>query len=95
MMYVLKRDGSKEAFDARKLKKSISRAFIDAGLDVKENKALIEKLSEEVVEDVSRKGDMDTGAIRHMVLYRLDKLAPAVSESWRNFECKKVSMCTC
>jgi len=43
MTEVIKRKGEKEAFDSEKIRKSVKKAFVDAGISITKTKDLIEE----------------------------------------------------
>ena len=87
-MEIKKKDGRKEAFDEKKLRRSIQKAVIDAGATVEEKKEVIEKVVKETIETIGEKGEVSTQALRDTVLGALDKVDSAISAAWRSFDKK-------
>lgn len=49
MKDVIKKTGKKEPFDLDKIRKSIKKSFVDAGISVTQNKEKIESIVKEMV----------------------------------------------
>jgi len=83
---VIKADGSKESFDATKVKKSIEAAAASAGLSVEETHHIIEQVFGVVVKVVSAKPEIATSELRGVILDELDRVKPEVSAAWRKYD---------
>ncbi len=86
MTVVVKRNRSRQGFDERKLRRSIDRACAGAGLSPARRRALVEKVSREVVAIVGGQPRVRSVVLREWVLYRLDRAAPEVSRCWRDHD---------
>lgn len=86
MPTVVKRDGTKEEFDINKVKRSIKKAVIDAGLTIKEKTDVIGEVSRAALETAKEKSEVTAEALREQILTHLDKAASEVSEAWRQFD---------
>lgn len=88
MPTVIKRDGNKELFDPGKVRRSIEKAAIDAGLELKRRKDIIEKVAKGAIRSAKEKGEITTGALREQILKQLDTVEQRVSDAWRRFDGK-------
>jgi transcriptional regulator NrdR family protein len=86
MTEVIKTSGKKEKFDIEKLRRSIKKAFIDAGLSVMENKQRIESVVKSVLEKTKEKAQVTSSGIRKVILESLDRTKITVSDAWRRFD---------
>lgn len=85
---VIKRDGSREPFDADKLKSSIQRASESVGMDQERIDDLYDRSLKDLnfhFKDVSEISSLE---IEERVLEFLDMEEPSVSDVWRNFKNK-------
>jgi transcriptional regulator NrdR family protein len=89
MTVVVKRNRRRQKFDGAKLRRSIDRACLEAGLPAAKRRALVEKVAREVVAIADEQDRVRTVVLREWVLYRLDKAAPAVSRCWRDHDREK------
>ena len=83
---VVKRDGTKEPFDAAKIRKAISTAALKAGLSEEEKSRVVEQVMVSVTQMIDAKDEITTAKIREKVLSELDRIEPSVSEAWRNYD---------
>lgn len=83
---VNKRKGFQEEFQSEKLKKSIEKAAIEAGVSENEVFQIVEEISSYVFESVNDLTTVDTESLRSLILSELDKKYPAVAEAWRNYD---------
>jgi transcriptional regulator NrdR family protein len=88
MTHVIKKKGIKEPFNADKIRKSIKKSFVDAGLSIKENKENIEYIIKNLVLMAKDKTEISTKAIRDTIIQSLTKNKKRASESWKKFERK-------
>jgi len=86
---VIKKDGSKEPFDAEKIKRGIKLASQQAGLDEAKQNEITEKVTAKVVEMFQGQEEVRAIEIRDKVLTELDLFAPSVSAAWRDYETSK------
>jgi len=86
---VIKKDGSKEPFDAEKIKKSIRLASQQAGLDEAKQNEITEKVTAKVVDMLQGQEEVRTIEIGDKILAELDLFAPTVSAAWRDYEMSK------
>ncbi len=86
---VIKKDGTREAFDAEKIRRAIAAAAQDAGISEERQNELVEQITSTVVQAAEEKEEIATSEIREKILTELDAVEPAVSESWRRYEQEK------
>lgn len=87
--FIIKKDGSKEPFDAEKLKKSIESAAKQAGLSEDRVNELVEQVSKAALQVAEGKEEIATVELREKILSELDNLEPSVSEGWRKYDQEK------
>jgi transcriptional regulator NrdR family protein len=82
---VIKNDGSKVAFDAKKINRAITKAAQDAKFPPAGINKLINEISDSVLQYVDSKDKITSSEIKDKALSELDRLAPKVSFEWRRF----------
>ena len=87
--FVIKRDGTKEPFDAEKIRKSIAAAILRTNLSEERRNEVVEQVSNAVIRLAEEKEEIATAELRGKILSELDTLEPSVSEAWRNYEQEK------
>jgi len=90
--FVIKNDGSKEAFDAEKVKNSIRKAAGEAGVTEDRVNEIVEQVTTSVSELANQKEEITAGEIKAKVLSELDIVEPSVSEAWRKYEQTKANL---
>jgi len=91
MAEVIKRSGQRESFNAEKIRNSIRKAVIDAGIQIEKKKKIIEAVAKKSIKMAERKGQIEASALHDKVLNELDKTDPKVAEAWRKFDQKHKS----
>ena len=86
---VIKKDGSKQPFDAEKIKRAIEGAAREAGLPEDRVSQVATEISSIVVEQTSTQEEIATSEIKSMILNELDRVEPSVSAAWRTYEGSK------
>lgn len=86
---VIKKDGSKQPFDAEKIKRAIEGAAKEAGLPDERVSQIATEVSGVVTKQVNAQEEIATSEIKSMILNELDKVEPNVSAAWRAFEASK------
>ena len=81
--FVIKKDGSKEPFDAEKIRKSITAAASTTGLSEEQINKVVEHVLGVATELTDEKEEIATAEIKEKILSELDALEPSVSEVWR------------
>lgn len=87
--FVIKKNGSKEAFDAEKIKHGVSMAAAQAGLSLEEAVNLAEKVAGLVIGQITEADEVQGEEIKAKILSVLDQTAPKVAKAWRDYEAKK------
>lgn len=88
MTKITKTDGTVEEFSEEKIRKSITKAFIDAGRDPGSKKQAIDQLARKITDAVAKGGVRTAKQIRDMALHELDTIEAAASKAWREFDAK-------
>ncbi len=83
---VIKRDGSKERFDPKKLRKSIRLACEDAGIETKKRNKIVKEVSAKVLSELGSVQEVATVDIKQKILAELDKVEPSAAEAWRKYD---------
>lgn len=85
---VIKKDGREEPFDEEKLRQSIRVNAIDATLAEAEEKTnnLVSQISTAIIQSVQGKEKITVDELREKILSELDKIAPKVAKTWREFD---------
>lgn len=83
---VIKRDGSREPFDPEKIKSSIRAAAQGTDLSEEQTEQVVEQVAGSVIQELKERGEVATTEIRGKVLTHLDRLVPAVSNAWREYD---------
>ena len=83
---VIKRDGTKEPFDAEKVKKAIGAAVGRMALAPERATEVVKQVSDVVLQFAGEKEEIATSELREKALAELDKLEPSVAESWRKYD---------
>ena len=87
--FVIKKDGSREAFDPKKIKNAIRAAAQSVNLPVSRVEELVEEISSPVLRLADSKEEIQTSELRDETLKELDMVEPQVSEAWRQHDRSK------
>lgn len=87
--FVIKRDGTKEPFDAEKIRKAIAGAASRTELSEERVNEVVEQVSGAALELAGGKEEIATSEIKEKILSELDAIEPSVSEAWRKYEEEK------
>jgi transcriptional regulator NrdR family protein len=82
---VIKKDGTKEPFDAGKIRNAIGAAAKEAGLAEERKNEIVEKVSAKVIQMADAKEEIASSEIKESILSELDSLEPSVSAVWRKY----------
>jgi len=88
---VIKKDGTKEPFDAGKIKSAIALAAQEAGLAEERKNEIAEQVSAKVIAMADAKEEIASSEIKESVLAELDSLEPSVSAAWRKHDESKTA----
>jgi len=86
---VIKKDGTKETFDAEKIKDAIAGAVQGTDISEERTSEVIEQVVAAVIHMAEEKEEIATSEIREKILSELDGVEPAVAEAWRKYEQEK------
>jgi len=84
--FVVKKDGSKAAFDSSKTKNSIIASAKEAGFDQDKAEAVANEISTSVLNSFYDQDTVLTSEIKNRVLAQLDSSYPEVSAAWRKYD---------
>lgn len=83
---VIKKDGTKEPFDAGKIRKSITAATNMTDLSEERKNEIVEQVATATIEMAGGKREITTKELREKILNELDRIEPSVSEAWRRYD---------
>lgn len=86
---VIKKDGSRQPFDAEKLKNAIGQAAREAGHDDAKVASVVEQASAGALALAAGVEEIATSELKLKILSDLDTLAPEVAASWRKHDAEK------
>lgn len=86
---VIKRDGSKQPFDAEKLKGAIAKAAREAGHDAERVASIVDNVAAGALTLAEGVEEITTSELKLKILADLDTIAPEVSEAWRKYDTEK------
>jgi transcriptional regulator NrdR family protein len=86
---VIKRDGSRQPFDAEKIKNAIRAAGAETDVADEEIEKAVEQVMVSVLQVAGEKEVISTAEIKEKVLSELDTIKPAISEAWRKYDREK------
>lgn len=86
---VIKKDGSRQPFDAEKMKRAIALACQEGGLTEERKNEVVEQVSAAAIDLADAKDEVHTSELREKILSELDNLEPSVSEYWRRYDREK------
>jgi transcriptional regulator NrdR family protein len=89
--FVVKRDGSREPFDAQKIRDSITAAAQEAGLAEERTNEVVGQVVTVAIQMAGQKEEIATSEIKARILSELDQVEPSVSAAWRKYEQEKKS----
>lgn len=86
---VIKKDGTKEPFDAEKIKSSILGAAQRTDLSEERKNEVTEEVAAMVIQMAEGKEEIASSELKAKILSELDSVEPAISEAWRKYEQEK------
>ena len=86
---VIKKDGSKQPFDAEKIKNSIRVAASQAGLPEEKINKVVEQVTLAAVSMADAKEEITSSEMKEKVLNELDNIEPSVSDARRKYDAEK------
>ena len=87
--FVIKRDGTKEPFDAEKIKRAIAGAAQRTNLPEERKKEVVEQVLSAALQLAREKEEIKTSEIKEKILSELDAIESSVSEAWRKYAQEK------
>lgn len=87
--FVIKKDGEKEPFDAKKIEASLSAAVSEANLPEERTGEVVKQVLSAAMQLAEGKEEIATIEIKEKILSELDALEPSVAEVWRKREQEK------
>lgn len=88
--FVIKKDGTKELFDAGKIERAIRAAAQAVDFSEERIQELIKSVLIKVFEFTQDNEEVSVVEIKRIVLGELDIIEPSVSASWRDYDQGKV-----
>jgi len=86
---VIKRDGTKEAFDGEKMRKSIEVAAISAGFSINRTNEVADQILGAVFKIANGKEEIATSELSKSVFDQLNIVEPKMAELWKQYEEEK------
>jgi len=86
---VVKRDGSKELFDAGKIEKAVRAAARSSEFSEERVQELVKSVLVKVFEFIQDHDQVVASELKNVILGELDIIEPAVSASWRDYDKSK------
>lgn len=86
---VIKKDGTKEPFDAEKLRRSIAVAVQQANLSEERKNEIVEQVAAAAIQLAATKEQIPTSELKAKILSDLDQIEPSVSAAWRKYDQEK------
>ncbi|MEA3229323.1 MAG: ATP cone domain-containing protein [archaeon] len=86
MTQVIKGDGSREDFDADKLRMSIEASANEADISEERAGEVVDLVANMAIEMAESEDEIESSALREKIHNELDAVEPAVSEAWRKFD---------
>ena len=83
---VIKKDGTKEPFDAEKIKNAIMAAAGQVDLSEERKDEVVGQVAAAAIQMAEGKEEITTSEIKEKVLSELNSLEPSVSEAWRKYD---------
>lgn len=83
---VIKRDGSRQPFDAEKLKSSIAKAAREAGHEEIKVASIVDATAVGVLALAAGTEEIATAELKMKILADLDTIAPEVAAAWRKHD---------
>ncbi|MBI2049868.1 MAG: hypothetical protein HYT35_00210 [Candidatus Staskawiczbacteria bacterium] len=84
--FIIKKDKTKEPFNAQKIKNAVIAAAGDAGFEAEEGNKIAQEISSAIAGSTSNLNEVLSVEIRARALSQLDAIAPAVAEAWRKYD---------
>lgn len=86
MTDVIKRNGKREPFNVRKVRKSVENAISDAGFTLTDKMGAIEHATGDVESLAQNRDKIKSQEIRNEVINDLESEVPEAAQAWKNYE---------
>lgn len=87
--FVIKRDGTREPFDAEKIRRAITGAAQRTNLPEERKNEVVEQVLSAALQLAREKEEIKTSEIKEKILSELEVIEPSVSEAWRKYAQEK------
>jgi len=87
--FVIKRDGTREPFDAEKIRRAITGAAQRTNLPEERKKEVVEQVLNTALQLAREKEEIATSELKEKILSELDAIEPSISETWRKYAQEK------
>jgi len=87
--FVIKRDGTKEPFNAEKIRRAITGAAQRTNLSEERKNEVVEQVLSAALQLAREKEEIKTSEIKEKILSELEVIEPSVSEVWRKYAQEK------
>lgn len=84
--FVIKKDGSKQSFDAEKIKRSIRLAAVEAGVEESRVNEIVNQVAGLAMTLADTKEEIVTSELREKILSDLDTIESSISAAWRKHD---------
>ena len=83
---VIKRDGTKEPFDAERIKQAITTAARDAEIPKERGEEVAATIVQSLLKRLEGREDVPTSEIRKGALAELQDIEPTAAQAWRTYD---------
>jgi len=87
--FVIKRDGTREPFDAEKIRRAITGAAQRTNLPEERKNEVVEQVLSAALQLAREKEEIKTSEIKEKILNELEIIEPSVAEAWRKYAQEK------
>jgi transcriptional regulator NrdR family protein len=91
MVEVIKRNGVREPFNPEKLTNAITKAAVDAGIQVERKKQLLTIVALRAIEMAAHKKQIESSVLRDNILDELEQTESKVAVAWEDYDQKHKS----
>jgi len=82
---VVKRNGSRQPFDAQKLRGSIEGALADVGMNSPDNAGIVDQAAQRALDFADNKEAVTSAELKEQIIAELEALAPQAADAWRRY----------
>lgn len=87
--FVIKRDGTREPFDAEKIRRAITGAAQRTNLSEERKDEVVEQVLSAALQLAREKEEIKTSEIKEKILSELEVIEPSASGAWRKYAQEK------